>query len=64
MSIQAHIDSLAKKRFELKQRIALESNRPSPDFALITALKKHNLHIKEEMRQALILLSSQNASTG
>lgn len=56
MSIQAHVDSLAKKRAQLKQQIAEEMHRPSPDFVLITALKKQNLTLKEEMQRYLIAL--------
>ncbi len=57
MSIQAHIDSLAEKRSLLKEQIAHESARPSPDFAVITLLKKQNLVLKEEMRRLLASLS-------
>ena len=64
MSIQAHINSLAEKRTHMKARINEEMNRPSPDFALITELKKQNLALKEETRHYLIALDSQNAQTG
>lgn len=65
MSIQAHIDSLAEKRTQLKEQIALESSRPQPDFVLITNLKKQNLAIKEEMQRYLIMLDNKtyNASS-
>ncbi|MFW0777407.1 MAG: YdcH family protein [Rickettsiales bacterium] len=53
MSIQTHIDSLTKKRTQLKQRIAEESAHPAPDLVLITNLKKQNLALKEEMRKCL-----------
>lgn len=56
MSIQAHIDSLSEKRASLKQQIAEESARPSPNFALITNLKKQNLALKEEMQRYLIMM--------
>ncbi len=64
MSIQTHIDSLAEKRSHLKSKIAEESGRPSPDFVLITNLKKQNLALKEEMQRYLILLGKKtlNAS--
>lgn len=61
MSIQAHVDSLAEKRAHLKARIAEESQRPSPDFVLITNLKKQNLAFKEEMQRYLIALHGQSA---
>ena len=65
MSIQAHIDSLAEKRSHLKERIASEMAHPMPDFGTITALKKQNLVLKEEMQRYLILLGnkSYNASS-
>ena len=62
MSIQAHIDSLAEKRDHLKQRIAEESARPAPDFAVITTLKKQNLTLKEEMQRYLIMLKNPSAN--
>ena len=64
MSIQAHIKSLAEKRAQTKEQISVEMNRPSPDFALITELKKQNLALKEEMRRCLISLSEDTAHTG
>lgn len=63
MSIQTHIDSLAKKRSHLKDRIAEESLHPFPDFALITNLKKQNLALKEEMQRYLILLGHTAAAS-
>ncbi len=56
MSIQAHIDSLAAKRAHIKDRITEESSRPSPDFVVITDLKKQNLVLKQEMQRYLIAL--------
>lgn len=56
MSIRTHIDSLAKKRAQIKNDIATESARPMPDFALITNLKKQNLALKEETQRYLLLL--------
>ncbi len=53
MSIQSHIDALSEKRQQLKEAIATESSRPSPDFALITQLKKQNLTLKEETQRLL-----------
>jgi len=65
MSLQAHIDSLAEKRAQLKHKIAEESAHPLPDFVLITNLKKQNLTLKEEMQRFLIALhkKSYNASS-
>ena len=62
MSIQAHIDSLAEKRSEIKQQISAEAARPAPDFVLITNLKKQNLTLKEEMQRYLILLKKPAAN--
>lgn len=56
MSVHAHLNSLAEKRNHLKQRIAEEINHPSPDFALITNLKKQNLALKEETQRYLRML--------
>lgn len=50
MSLDSHIQAIADKRQHLKQQISDESLRPSPDFALITQLKKQNLMLKEEMQ--------------
>jgi hypothetical protein len=58
MSIQAHIDSLAEKRTQIKNEIATESARPMPDFALITKLKKQNLALKEETQRYLMMLGN------
>ncbi|NBO20065.1 MAG: DUF465 domain-containing protein [Proteobacteria bacterium] len=63
MSIQAHIDSLAQKREQLKERIAEESAHPMPDLVLITNLKKQNLAMKEEMQRYLIMLNKNTAQT-
>lgn len=58
MSIQAHIDSLAQKRAELKAQIAEETAHPMPDFAKITRLKKQNLALKEETQHYLSMLGN------
>lgn len=62
MSLQAHIDSLAAKRAQLKELIAEESAHPSADFTKITSLKKQNLALKEEMQRYLIALGRQQKS--
>ncbi len=61
MSIQAHIDSLAEKRQHIKDQITLEVGRPSPDFKVITDLKKQNLTLKEEMQRYFIMLNKKTA---
>ena len=63
MTIEAHIDALAKKREELKTQIAEESARPSPDFVLITNWKKENLTLKEEMQRYFLMLSEEMAAS-
>lgn len=63
MSIQAHIDSLAQKREQLKARIAEESAHPMPDLVQITNLKKQNLALKEEMQRYMIMLNESTAQT-
>lgn len=63
MSIQAHIDSLAAKREQLKALIAEESAHPMPNLMHITELKKQNLALKEEMQRYLILLNQNTAQT-
>jgi hypothetical protein len=62
MSIETHIDSLAKKREELKTQIAEEAARPSPDFVLITNWKKENLALKEEMQHYFSMIEETVAS--
>lgn len=62
MSIEAHIDSLSEKRQQIKEEIALESARPSPNFTHITELKKQNLSLKEEMQRYFEL--SRKQATG
>ena len=58
MSIEAHIDVIAAKRENLKDRIAEEAARPSPNFEAIREMKKQNLALKEEMQRYLILLGA------
>ncbi|MBV8938865.1 MAG: DUF465 domain-containing protein [Alphaproteobacteria bacterium] len=62
MSIEAHIQAIATKRTELKQRITEEMAHPSPDFALISYLKKQNLRLKEEMQHYFMQLKKSGAS--
>jgi hypothetical protein len=63
MSIQAHLKSLEEKRSHIKQQIAEETNHPAPNLMLITALKKQNLAIKEEIHHYLIRLGKEAASS-
>lgn len=56
MSIQAHIDSLSEKRSQIKDQITTEMNHPSPNFEVITKLKKQNLALKEEMQRYFITM--------
>lgn len=63
MSIQKHIESLAEKRSQLKAQIEAESHRPSPDFALITQLKKQNLTLKEEMQRCFVALGDASVAS-
>ena len=63
MSIETHIDSLAKKREELKGHIAREAARPAPDFVLITNWKKENLALKEEMQRYFAMLDDETVAS-
>ncbi|MEZ5691035.1 MAG: DUF465 domain-containing protein [Rickettsiales bacterium] len=53
MSIQSHIESLSEKHAQIKEQITEEMNHPSPDFGVITELKKQKLLIKEEMQRCI-----------
>ena len=63
MSIQAHIDSLAAKRAQIKEQIAQESAHPAPNLEVITKLKKQNLTLKEEMQHCLSTLDDSKAAS-
>lgn len=63
MSIEAHIQSVAGKREQLKTLIASEMAHPHPDLNRITQYKKQNLALKEEMQRYLKLLSKTSAAT-
>lgn len=63
MSIQAHIDSLAEKRAQIKEQINVEMNHPSPNFELINKLKKQNLTLKEEMQRYLATLNEKELAS-
>jgi len=46
---QAHVSALEAKHAGLEARIEEESQRPMPDMATLTRLKKEKLKVKEEM---------------
>lgn len=46
----SHISALRTKHHELETRISREATRPLPDDALIHALKKRKLAIKDELQ--------------
>jgi hypothetical protein len=58
MSIESHIQNIAKKREQIKGQIAEEMAHAHPNLTLITNLKKQNLLLKEEMQRYFILLKS------
>ena len=45
----AHTSALEQRHAGLDARIAEENQRPHPDDALITRLKKEKLRVKEEL---------------
>ncbi|HEX8401131.1 MAG TPA: DUF465 domain-containing protein [Allosphingosinicella sp.] len=44
-----HISALANKHADLDARIAREEQRPQPDMATLSRLKKEKLKLKEEI---------------
>jgi hypothetical protein len=44
---QAHISALETKHADIEARILEESQRPSPDMATLSRLKKEKLKVKE-----------------
>jgi hypothetical protein len=44
-----HVAALNAKHEGLEQKLREELNRPAPDTAMIQALKKHKLKIKEQI---------------
>lgn len=46
---QAHISALQTKHADIEARINEENQRPLPDDATITRLKKEKLKLKEEL---------------
>ncbi|MDO7844384.1 YdcH family protein [Sphingomonas immobilis] len=45
----AHFEALEAKHAVLERKISAESQRPLPDSAMLAALKKQKLRVKEEM---------------
>lgn len=45
----AHVSALNSKHANFDRRIAEETNRPRPDNALISMLKKQKLKVKEAL---------------
>jgi len=45
----AHISALETKHADIEAQIAEESQRPSPDMATLSRLKKEKLKVKEEI---------------
>lgn len=46
---QAHISALESKHAEIESRILEETQRPLPDMATLSRLKKEKLKLKEEI---------------
>ena len=46
---QAHVSALRARHAGLEARILEESQRPLPDMAALSRLKKEKLRVKEEM---------------
>ncbi|MFM2301206.1 MAG: hypothetical protein RLZZ84_942 [Pseudomonadota bacterium] len=46
---QSHVSALQFKHAGIERQIQQEMNRPLPDLAMIQALKKRKLKIKEEL---------------
>ena len=46
---QAHISALETKHADIDARIHAESQRPQPDMATLSRLKKEKLKLKEEL---------------
>lgn len=62
MSVVSHVKHLQEKHAELENQINEESNRPMPDFSVITKLKKQKLLLKEEIASFAHLLEEKIAS--
>jgi uncharacterized protein len=49
MQSTGHLSALAAKHAHLESQISLENQRPMPDMAMLSQLKKEKLRIKEEI---------------
>jgi hypothetical protein len=49
MSLQDRIEALKAKHHALEEALEMESNRPRPDEAEISKIKKQKLQIKDEI---------------
>ena len=46
---QAHLSALQTRHADIEARITEENQRPAPDMATISRLKKEKLKVKDEM---------------
>lgn len=51
MSLQSHLEALQGKHAHLESQITLEDQRPQPDLAALSRLKREKLRLKEEMER-------------
>ena len=51
MSLQAHYSMIQEKHHKLEALVSQESQRPSPDLAMLQTLKKQKLLLKEELER-------------
>lgn len=51
MMTTAHLSALAAKHAGIDRQLADETARPSPDAALVKALKKQKLRLKEALQR-------------
>lgn len=47
--IDSHRDALSARHAQLESRIAMETQRPSPNATLLTELKREKLRLKDEL---------------
>jgi hypothetical protein len=52
MASAAHAAALTARHRELEDRIDQETHRPVPDSAILSALKKQKLRVKDAMERA------------
>ena len=51
MSVSEHIETLRARHQQLEGLLEAENNRPRPDEAVVSDLKKEKLRIKDELAQ-------------